>query len=52
MKQKKLVKKIYSACIGHDKLLYQKLLKKELKKVFEKKEQGKLLAKPKYTLVR
>ena len=39
MKQKKLVKEMYRACLDHN--LEQELIKKEFKKIFKHQEKGK-----------
>ena len=52
MKQKKLIKKIYTACFTHDEEKLSKLCKKEFEKIFKRRAQGKTLTDPKWTLVR
>jgi hypothetical protein len=52
MKQKKLIKKIYTACFTHDEDRLQKLRRQEFQKIFKRRAQGKTLTLPKWTLVR
>lgn len=51
MKQKKLVKEVYKACLDHDKEKLEKLLLEEFKKIFERKKEGKDFN-PRWTVIR
>jgi hypothetical protein len=51
MKQKKLIQEIYEACLSHDNARLLELQIKEYHKIFKRKEKGKSVAKPKYTLI-
>ena len=50
MKQSKLVRKIYEACVNHDAEKQHELRKKEFAKIFKHKNKGKLFT-TKWTLV-
>ena len=52
MKQRKLLHEIYVACLTHDSTRLSELQLEEFKKIFKRKEEGKSVAKPKYTLIR
>jgi hypothetical protein len=52
MKQRKLLHEIYVACLTHNALRFSELQSEEFKKIFKRKEKGKSVSKPKYTLVR
>lgn len=51
MKQRKLVKRVYQACLDHDKEALYQLRLKEFAKIIKHKEQGKLFS-GKWTIVR
>jgi hypothetical protein len=50
MKQKKLLVKLYEACITHDSGKIEKLRKKEFAKILDRKGKGKIFT-PRWTLV-
>jgi|GEM_PF-716415 hypothetical protein len=41
MKQDKLVKKVYQACLEHDADKELRLLRKEFRKIFKRRDEGK-----------
>ena len=52
MKQRKILQRIYEACLDHDKRRQLELQMEEFKKIFKRKAEGKSVSKPKYTVVR
>ena len=51
MKQRKLVREVYTACLGHDAEKLAQLQKQEFRKIFEHRDKGKPFD-PKWTVVR
>ena len=51
MKQHKLVREVYTACLGHDAEKLAQLQKQEFRKIFEHRRKGKPFD-PKWTVVR
>lgn len=43
MKQEKLVKKLYQACLDHDPAKELRLQRKEFKKIFKRRDEGKAM---------
>jgi hypothetical protein len=52
MKQNKLIRKVYEACIEHDNEKLQELKMKEFRKIFKHREEGKSNFLPKWTVIR
>jgi len=52
MKQKKILREIYAACLTHNTTRLYELQLEEFKKIFKRKQEGKSVSKPKYTVVR
>ncbi|MCX7593775.1 MAG: hypothetical protein N2235_08445 [Fischerella sp.] len=52
MKQKKIIAKMYEACINHDAVAQAELMKKEFEKIFKRRNKHKSVAGAKYTVLR
>ena len=51
MKQRRLVRELYKACVAHDDSRIAELRKQEFQKILQRKDQGKTFN-PRWTLVR
>ena len=52
MKQRQLIHEMYAACLAHDDDRLLELQTKEFRKIIKRKQKGKSVSKPKYTVIR